>query len=115
LSPQPKRTNGGEGFCFESVLGSGTRQPNSASTSADTSALDESLASRNSSRVSVRGCEPVNSGTEAWAAPLVLLRFQSALFWTEYSLGLNLQVTRLLPATLAAPPGPDLAGSRNSM
>jgi hypothetical protein len=52
---------------------------------------------------------------EACLAPLVLLRFHSALFWMEYSLGLNLKVTLLLPATLAAPPGPDLAGSRNSM
>jgi hypothetical protein len=72
------------------------------------------VASRNSSKLSERGCEPVNSGIDACLAPLVVLRFQSALFWIEYSLGLNLKVTRLLPPTVADPP-PDLLGCRNSM
>jgi hypothetical protein len=109
--PQPNCTNGGTGFWSVRVRGRGVRQANSVSTSLDTSPPLGPDSSRNISRLSWRGWEPVNSGGEVCLAPVAGLRVHSALFWIEYSLGLNLNSIRGWPLTVVLGPVPDAVGS----
>ena len=64
-------------------------QLNSFSTASTTlpSCLPE--ASKNISRVSLQGSDPLNSGGPAVFAPLAVLRSHLAAFWMVTSLGLN--------------------------
>src|SRR5690242_2227834 len=63
--PQCSTTNGGRDFFLPRLSSVGTQQANSCSTRATTLPSRVSVASKNSSRVSLDGSAPLNSGVPA--------------------------------------------------
>src|SRR5215211_1534978 len=111
--PQRKITHGGEPFFCWRLSAVGTQHSNSFSTDFTTWSPIVSVASKNISRLSLHGSEPVNSGTPDFFAPRCASRFHFALFVRLSSFGLTWKSIR--PRT---PPGvavlPPLGGSRSS-
>jgi hypothetical protein len=111
--PHRKITHGGEPFFCDRLSGVGTQHSNSFSTALTTESSILSVLSKNISRPSLAGSEPVNSGTPLFLAPRCASRRHFALLERLSSFGLNWKSMRPRtgPGLAVLPP---LPGSRTS-
>ena len=109
-SPHSSTTSGGDAFFLARLSSVGTQQWKSCSTRDDDACRPcVSVASKNSSRVSLHGSAPVNSGGPAVLAPRAFLRSHFADFEIDSSLGLNWNGIRSIEAPGLLPPAAGVA------
>ena len=108
-SPHCSTTSGGDAFFLARLSSVGTQQWKSWSTRDTTLPSMVSVASKNSSRVSLHGSAPLNSGGPAVFDPRAFLRSHFADFEIDSSLGLNWNGMRSIGAPGLLPPAAGVA------
>ena len=92
IAPQCRTTNGGLGFFWPALCVGRHAAGEQLLDGLDHAAVLLPVASKNISRVSLHGSDPLNSGGPAFFAPLAVFRSHFAAFWIVTSLGLNWNV-----------------------